>query len=89
MGNRITIYVSEPSMAILNEMEGVSASSKVSVALANLNLEAAQLAHRQGLIIEALKKQIKRRNDLLLRIGGRSKITQKLRDDILDITELI
>ena len=89
MGDRITIYLSEPSKAILNDMEGASASSKVSVALANLNLEEHRVDHRYGLIIEALKKQIKRRNDLLLRISGRSKITPKLRDDILDITEMI
>jgi len=89
MGDRITIYVSEPTKAILNEMEGSSASSKVGVALSNLNLEASQLAHRQGLIIEALKKQIGRRNDLLKRVVNRTRITPKLREDILDITELI
>lgn len=76
-------------MAILNEMEGASASSKVGLALDSLNLEASQLAHRQGLIIEALLKQIKRRNDLLIRCSTRSKITPKLKEDILDITELI
>jgi hypothetical protein len=76
-------------MAILNEMEGASASSKVGAALAGMNLEAHQLGHRQGLIIEALKKQIKRRNDLLIRCSTRSKITPKLKEDILDIVELI
>ena len=87
MGSKVTIYLSEPTKAILNDMEGETASSKVRVALESLNRDAATLAHFQEQMVSALRRQLKRRDDLLIRIERKAKLTPKSLNDIRDILE--
>ena len=87
MGYKITIYLSEPTRAILNDMEGASASEKVRVALESLDGDTAALAHFQEQMVNALRRQLKRRDDLLRRIEGKAKLTPKSLNDIRDILE--
>lgn len=87
MGSKVTIYLSEPTKAILNEMEGETASSKVRVALESLNRDAVALAHFQEQMVSALRRQLKRRDDLLIRIERKAKLTPKSLNDIRDILE--
>jgi len=87
MGHKITIYLSEPTRAILNDMEGESASNKVRVALEALDADTAALAHFQEQMVSALRRQLKRRDDLLRRIERKAKLTPKTLNDVRDILE--
>ena len=87
MGHKITIYLSEPTRAILNGMEGASASEKVRVALESLDGDTAALAYFQEQVISGLRRQLKRRDDLLRRIERKAKLTPKSLNDVRDILE--
>ena len=87
MGSKITIYLSEPTKAILNDMKGDSSSSKVRVALEALNADTAALAHFQEQMVNALRRQLKRRDDLLRRIERKAKLTPKSLNDLRDLLD--
>ena len=87
MGHKITIYLSEPTRAILKGMEGETSSSKVRVALEAFNhTEGAALAHKE-VVIGALRRQILRRDELLRRIERKGKLTPDTLDKMRDILE--
>ncbi len=87
MGHKITIYLSEPTKAILKGMEGETSSSKVRVALEAFNhTEGAALAHKE-VVIAALRRQILRRDELLRRIERKGKLTHNTLNSMRDILE--
>jgi hypothetical protein len=87
MGHKITIYLSEPTRAILRGMKGETSSSKVRVALEAFNhTEGAALADKERLIV-ALRRQILRRDELLRRIERKGKLTPDTLDKMRDILE--
>jgi hypothetical protein len=87
MGHKITIYLSEPTKAILRGMEGETSSSKVRVALEAFNhTEGAALADKERLI-SALRRQILRRDELLRRIERKGKLTHNTLNTMRDILE--
>jgi hypothetical protein len=85
MGYQKTIYFSEPSMAILNELNGDSVSDKVRLALEQADGDISATLMRQERLIEALRKQIAIRNGLLKRVLIQGRIKNVLRDHILDL----
>jgi len=87
MGKRITIYLSEPSEAILNELEGKSASEKVRVALDQINPNKAAIQHSKERLAIAYKRQILEREKLLARVLKTCKIKPVLKADIEYILE--
>jgi hypothetical protein len=87
MGHKITIYLSEPTKAILRGMKGETSSSKVRVALEAFNhTEGAALADKERLIV-ALRRQILRRDELLRRIERKGKLTHNTLNLMRDILE--
>jgi hypothetical protein len=93
MADRITIYVSEPTRAILNELEGDSTSAKVAFALASLDKDATTIERTLQAQIAALRRQRDHRNNILKRIAKRYKTNKKINvvlgEEVLDITELL
>jgi len=73
MGRKISIYVSEPTEAILNELQGDSTSSKVAAALAQCDPNVAMKATISAMRIQALRNQINTSNKLLKRALGQVK----------------
>jgi len=87
MGKRITIYLSEPSAAILERIQGKSASDRVRVALEQLDSNAASIRYSQEQLIIAFKRQIAEREKLLLRVLKTTKLKSILKGDIEYILE--
>jgi len=82
MGNRITIYLSEPSAAILERLEGRSTSDKVRVVLEQMDGDKASIYHAQEQLIIALKRQLKVREIILSRVLKTTRVKPILKADI-------